>query len=320
MNIQNIINDTYNNGEKLELINILNSSHTDYIPYNGSELNQMLYDIIIPEETTGLNSFSIKVHNGQQTINDTVHIHYHETPEANLKSYMELFEGYSTNDVNRYKILQRRTIEETQETYPCQPLIISVTKRLHYRVLNTINKERFFNRMIKFAQNTWVSQTPRTTFDKAISCQAFQSSFEQVPSLYHTLILYIHRNLKRSNMTSMTKSKDCSCDHAETLFAIKLPFKILMEIWNLHLTCSKHYEQTNSSCNLLEPKRFFIRKDSSLEKLLQSHSYNLGQFLFSRWELKEIRMQAFNKYDDDNYTKEQDLIMHHGISEIETYK
>jgi len=121
-------------------------------------------------------------------------------------------------------------------------------------------------------------------------------------------------------MTSMTKSKDCSCDHAETLFAIKLPFKILMEIWNLHLTCSKHYEQTNSSCNQLEPRRFFIRKDSSLEKLLQSHSFNLGQFLFSRWELKEIRLQAFNKYDDDNYTKEQNLIMHHGIAEIETYK
>ena len=323
MNIQQIINASLEEGTKWKLLNIRGPSHTDYVPHDGTELNRLLYDIVIPATPWIPNpEIPIKMHvNLQQCKDGTVQISYPETQEQNIEMYGRIFEGYTPEETSRYKSLQRQTILDIQERFQKQPLVVSITKRLHFRVLDTIRKERYFNRMISFAQITRpTNPTQPTTIRNLQSCDIFKSDFNSVPSLYHSVIRYLHVNLKRSSMFSMTTAKSCSCDQAEILHALHLPPTIYMELWSLHLSCSAHYEQTTYSCNRLQPKRFFVRKTSKLEELLNNSENHIGQFLFNRWEIRSIRMHAFQNYSDNGYTEEQKKILQDGISEIEKYE
>ena len=321
MNIQHITSTSAHQGTRWNLTNILNPSHTEYVPHNGTTINQLSYDIIIPATPWVPNpEITIKIHNKQEYKEGTIHITYPESLEENTEKYRKIFEGYSPEEVSRYKSLQRQTILEIQERFPKQPLVVSITRRLHFRVLDTLRKEKYFNQMINYARSRWnYYSTQQQASERLQSCDVFNSEFNSVPSLYHSVIRYLHVNIKRSTMISMTKARNCSCDHAETLHALHIPPTIHMELWGLHLSCSAHFEQTTRPCNTLEPKRFFIRKNSKLEELLKNSEMHVGQFLFTRWEIRNIRIQAFRNYLDIGYTEEQKGILQDGISEVEKY-
>jgi hypothetical protein len=320
MNIQQIQNTDFNNGDAIKLVNVISSTHTDYVPYNNTEMNKFLYDIMVPELPEEIDlGYEIKMHCEQKTCNKIVYVKYPETEEDNLRRYADIFEGFSPEEINRYKLLQRQTVHEVSQNYENMPLVISVTKRLHYKVLDTMRKEKYFNRLVKIAQKTWTVSTPRPTTGETTSCALFSTAFDEVPSLYHTIIKFLHRNLQRSNMVSMTRAQVCSCDHTDAMNALNLPFLMHMELFSLHLSCDFHQAQSILPCNKLDPKRFFIRKGSKLEELARNSDFNDKQSLFGRWEIRHIKMQVFNRYYNSHYTEEEENIMKDGISEVEIY-
>jgi len=87
MNIQQITSTSADQRTRWNLTNILNPSHTEYVPHNGTTINQPLYDIVIPATPWVPNpQITIKIHNKQEYKEGTIHITYPETPEQNTEN------------------------------------------------------------------------------------------------------------------------------------------------------------------------------------------------------------------------------------------
>ena len=319
MNINFIKGTNHETGQSIELLNAYKWCHSEFVPFDTKNINKLIYDITIPHIRNETLLYDIRMITGIKEINGTVHIAYAETDMENKMERQNLFENESAETTNEYFQLQRSTILATIGWYPNRPIIISITERLHKKILSTIREQKYFTKMIGYGQNQGMDPI-ETNYIKGAPCEIFNTKKFAMPSLRHLLIVYLHRNIKISKLVNMENTINSYTDHLQTLFSLHIPSNTLIDLWGIHTSCPYHHEQTEENIKL-NPERFFIRQGSELDnRLLSLHVPAREHWLFDKPTVKIIRIQAFMDNPLNTYTEDILKVMNNGIGEIELYQ